>query len=77
MVKYGINFWENINVEKIEKVLEGLKVYLSGENVEFLIVDIFFCVIGCKLNLVGLNLENVGVEIFRGVVDVRSNCCII
>lgn len=77
MVKYGINFWININVEKIEKVLEGLKVYLRGENFEFLIVDILFCVIGCKLNLVGLNLENVGVEIFRGVVVVSNNCCII
>ena len=74
MVKHGINFRENTNVEKIEKVPEGLKVHLSGENAEPLIVDTFLCATGRKPNLAGLNLENAGVETLRGAVAVSNNC---
>ncbi|MEB3342704.1 glutathione-disulfide reductase [Okeania sp.] len=74
MVKHGINFRTRTNVEKIEKVPEGLKVHLSGENAEPLIVDTFLCATGRKPNLAGLNLENAGVETINGAVAVSNNC---
>ncbi|MCL2925829.1 MAG: glutathione-disulfide reductase [Trichodesmium sp. MAG_R04] len=74
MAKHGINFRTNTNVEKIEKVSEGLKVYLSGENAEPLIVDTLLCATGRKPNLAGLNIENAGVETLRGAVAVSHNC---
>ena len=74
MAKHGINFRPNTNVEKIEKVSEGLKVYLSGENAEPLIVDTLLCATGRKPNLAGLNIENAGVETLRGAVAVSNNC---
>ena len=74
MAKHGINFRTNTNVEKIEKVPEGLKVHLRGENSEPLIVDTLLCATGRKPNLAGLNLENAGVETLRGAVAVSNNC---
>ncbi|MDJ0554596.1 MAG: glutathione-disulfide reductase [Microcoleaceae cyanobacterium MO_207.B10] len=74
MTKHGIEFRTKTTVEKIEKVSEGLKIHLSGENSEPLIVDTFLCAIGRKPNLDGLNLENAGVETVKGAVVVSSNC---
>ena len=74
MTKHGINFRTKTNVEKIEKVPEGLKVHLSGENTEPLIVDTFLCATGRKPNLAGLNLENAGVETLRDAIAVGNNC---
>ncbi len=74
MAKHGINFRTNTNIEKIEKVPEGLKVHLTGENAEPLIVDTFLCATGRKPNLAGLNLENAGVETLRGAIAVSNNC---
>ena len=74
MAKHGINFRTNTNVEKIEKVPEGLKVHLRGKNPEPLIVDALLCATGRKPNLAGLNLENAGVETLRGAVAVSNNC---
>ncbi|NES05229.1 MAG: glutathione-disulfide reductase [Okeania sp. SIO2F4] len=74
MTKHGVNFRTNTNVEKIEKVPEGLKVHLSGKNTEPLIVDTFLCATGRKPNLAGLNLENAGVETLRGAIAVSNNC---
>ncbi|NEN87855.1 MAG: glutathione-disulfide reductase [Okeania sp. SIO3H1] len=74
MTKHGVDFRINTNVEKIEKVEEGLKVHLTGENTEPLIVDTFLCATGRKPNLEGLNLENAGVETVRGAIAVSDNC---
>lgn len=74
MSKHGIEFRTNTTVEKVEKVPEGLKIYLTGEDSEPLIVDTFLCATGRKPNLEGLNLENAGVEIVGGAVAVSANC---
>ena len=74
MSKHGIEFRTNTTVEKVEKVPEGLKIHLSGEHSEPLIVDTFLCATGRKPNLAGLNLENAGVEIVDGAVAVSPNC---
>lgn len=73
MSKHGIEFRTNTTVEKVEKVPEGLKIYLTGEDSEPLIVDTFLCATGRKPNLEGLNLENAGVEIVGGAVAVSAN----
>ena len=73
MSKHGIEFRTNTTVEKIEKVPEGLKIHLTGEHSEPLIVDTLLCATGRKPNLEGLNLENAGVETLRGAVAVSAN----
>ncbi len=74
MIKHGIEIRTNTTVEKVEKVSEGLKLHLSGENAEPLIVDTFLCATGRKPNLEGLNLENAGVETVKGAIAVSANC---
>ena len=73
MTKHGIEFRTNTTVEKIEKVPEGLKVHLKGEESETLIVDAFLAATGREPNLEGLNLENAGVEVIKGAIAVKQN----
>ncbi|MGB3533812.1 MAG: glutathione-disulfide reductase [Microcoleaceae cyanobacterium] len=73
MSKHGVKFCTNSNIEKIEKVESGLKLTLTGENDEPLIVDALLCATGRKPNLSGLMLENAGVETEKGAIKVSSD----
>jgi glutathione reductase (NADPH) len=77
MIKHGIQFRINSSIEKIEKVEGGLKLTLTGENSEPLIVDTLLCATGRVPNLSGLVLENAGIETENGAikvsVDSRTN----
>ncbi len=74
MEKHGVKFRVNSNIEKIEKVDEGLKLTLKGENDEPLIVDTLLCATGRKPDLSGLMLENTGVETDNGAIKVSADC---
>ena len=73
MSKHGIEIRTNTTVEKIEKVPEGLKVYLKEQESEPLIVDALLAATGRKPNLEGLNLENAEVETMAGAIAVKEN----
>ncbi|MGF1493612.1 MAG: glutathione-disulfide reductase [Microcoleaceae cyanobacterium] len=73
MVKHGINFRLNSNVEKIEKVDDGLKLTLTGEEDKPLIVDAVLCATGRNPSLEGLMLEKAGVETEKGAIKVTTD----
>lgn len=73
MTKHGIEFRTNTTVEKIEKVPEGLKVHLKGQESEPLIVDAFLAATGREPNLEGLNLKNAEVLTMAGAIAVKDN----
>ncbi|MDY6803343.1 MAG: glutathione-disulfide reductase [Cyanobacteriota bacterium] len=73
MTKHGIEFRTNTTLEKIEKVPEGLKVYLKGEESKPLIVDALLAATGRAPNLEGLNLKNAGVLTMAGAIAVKQN----
>ena len=74
MEKHGVKFRINSNIEKIEKTEEGLKLTLTGDNDEPLIVDTLLCATGRKPSLSGLMLENAGVETEKGAIKVSADC---
>ena len=73
MTKHGVKFRTNSNIEKIEKVEEGLKLTLTGEEDQPLIVDTLLCATGRDPNLSGLMLENAGVETEKGAIKVSGD----
>lgn len=73
MTKHGVNFRINTTIEKIEKVEEGLKLTLTGDDAEPLIVDALLCATGRRPKLDGLNLENAGVETIKGAIAVTQD----
>lgn len=58
MTNHGIRIIQNTEVTAIEKVTEGLKLTLSGENQEPIIADVFLVATGRSPNIEGLGLEN-------------------
>ncbi|MGC9525189.1 MAG: glutathione-disulfide reductase [Limnospira sp.] len=73
MANHGVNFRVNTTIESIEKVDDGLKINLSGENAEPLLVDALLCATGRKPKLDGLMLENAGVETIGGAIAVTQD----
>ncbi|HLO86000.1 MAG TPA: glutathione-disulfide reductase [Nostocaceae cyanobacterium] len=69
MVKHGINVIQNNVVTAIEKVPEGLKISLSGENTEPIIADVCLVATGRTPNVEGLGLEHAGVEVVPSSVE--------
>ncbi|PPS45454.1 glutathione-disulfide reductase [Chroococcidiopsis sp. TS-821] len=62
MTHHGVKFITNTEVEKVERVAEGLKITLSGEH-QPIIADTLLAATGRIPNIDGLGLENAGVEI--------------
>jgi glutathione reductase (NADPH) len=73
MAKHGIQFFTETTVAKIEKVLDGLQLTLSGKNAGTLTVDAVLCAIGRQPNLKGLGLENAGVEVAGSAIAVKPD----
>jgi glutathione reductase (NADPH) len=63
MTHHGIRFIPNTMVKQIERVAEGLKLSLSGENQETVIADVFLAATGRMPYVEGLGLENAGIDI--------------
>jgi glutathione reductase (NADPH) len=69
MTNHGIRIIQNNVVTAIERVPEGLKVSLSGENQEPVIADVFLVATGRTPNVDGLGLENAGIEVVASSVE--------
>lgn len=73
MMKHGIDIIPETIVEKIEQTHEGLQLTLKGKEETTLTVDTILCAMGRKPNLIGLGLENAGVEVTKGAIAVSQN----
>ncbi|MGJ5675977.1 MAG: glutathione-disulfide reductase [Nostochopsis sp.] len=62
MTNHGIKIIQNHIVEAVEKVPEGYKINLSGNQAESVISDVFLLATGRAPNIEGLGLEQVGIE---------------
>ncbi len=69
MINHGIKIIQNNVVEAVEKVPEGLKLTLSGEQVEPVITDALLVATGRVPNVDGLGLENAGVELVESSIE--------
>ncbi|KJH73471.1 glutathione-disulfide reductase [Aliterella atlantica] len=69
MSHHGVKILTNTVVKQVEKVAEGLKLTLAGEQEEPIIADTFLAATGRDPYLEGLGLENVGVEVISSHVD--------
>ncbi|MGA1265065.1 MAG: glutathione-disulfide reductase [Prochlorothrix sp.] len=74
MAQKGVKFLTDTTIEKIEKVPEGVRLILKGAKDSSLVVDAVLYATGRIPNLVGLNLETVGVETNKGAVVVNEWC---
>jgi glutathione reductase (NADPH) len=72
MTQHGIQFLTNTMVEKIEKTPDGLQLLLFQDQPLKLAVDAVLFAIGRKPNLVGLGLDNAGVETSKGAIVVNE-----
>ena len=63
MTNHGIRLIKNNVVKTIERVSEGFKLTLSGEDQEPVIADVFLVATGRTPNVDGLGLENAGVDV--------------
>ncbi|MEH2375039.1 glutathione-disulfide reductase [Nostoc sp.] len=63
MTNHGIRLIKNNVVKTVERVPEGFKLTLSGEDQEPLIADVFLVATGRTPNVDGLGLENAGIDI--------------
>ncbi|MEH2292182.1 glutathione-disulfide reductase [Nostoc sp.] len=63
MTNHGIRLIKNNVVKTIERVPEGFKLTLSGEDQEPLIADVFLVATGRTPNVDGLGLENAGIDV--------------
>ena len=63
MTNHGIQFLTNTVVKQIERVPEGLKLLLSGENQEPLTADVVLAATGRVPNVKGLGLDSAGVDV--------------
>ncbi|MFN6562714.1 MAG: glutathione-disulfide reductase [Nostoc sp. ChiSLP01] len=69
MKQHGIQLINNHVVEKVERVPEGVKLTLSGEDREPVIADVFLIATGRIPNVDGLGLENVGVDVVPSSIE--------
>ncbi|WP_138498564.1 glutathione-disulfide reductase [Nostoc sp. PA-18-2419] len=69
MTNHGIRLIKNHVVKVIERVPQGFKLTLSGENQESVIADVFLVATGRAPNVDGLSLENAGVNIVPSSVE--------
>jgi glutathione reductase (NADPH) len=63
MTNHGIRLIKNNVVKTVERVAEGFKLTLSGEDQEPIIADVFLVATGRTPNVDGLGLENAGVDV--------------
>jgi glutathione reductase (NADPH) len=63
MTNHGIRLIKNNVVKTVERVAEGFKLTLSGEDQEPIIADVFLVATGRTPNVDELGLENAGVEV--------------
>ncbi len=69
MTNHGIRLIKNNVVKAIERVPEGLKLTLSGDDQEPIIADVFLVATGRTPNVDGLGLENAGVDIVPSSIE--------
>ncbi|MEI6369646.1 MAG: glutathione-disulfide reductase [Nostocales cyanobacterium ELA608] len=69
MINHGISIIPNTEVRAIEKVTEGLKLTLSGENQEPIIADVFLVATGRSPNIEELGLENAQIDCVPSSVE--------
>ncbi|MGB3638205.1 MAG: glutathione-disulfide reductase [Rivularia sp. (in: cyanobacteria)] len=69
MVNHGIRIIRNTVVTSLEKVSEGLKLNLSGEQEEPLTADVFLVATGRVPNVNGLGLDKAGVDLVASSMD--------
>ena len=69
MINHGIRIIKNTVVTSVEKVSEGLKLSLSGEEEEPVIADVFLVATGRVPNVEGLGLDKVGVDLVTNSMD--------
>ncbi|BCL39157.1 glutathione-disulfide reductase [Nostoc sp. MS1] len=69
MKNHGIRIIPKNVVTAVEKVPEGLKISLSGENQEPIIADVFLVATGRVPNVDGLGLENAGIEVVGSAIE--------
>ncbi len=63
MTNHGIRLIKNNVVKAVERLPEGFKLTLSGEDQEPVIADVFLVATGRTPNVDGLGLENAGVDL--------------
>ncbi|MGJ5634279.1 glutathione-disulfide reductase [Nostoc sp. CALU 1950] len=69
MTNHGIRLIKNNVVKAIERVPEGLKLTLSGDDQEPIIADVFLVATGRTPNVDGLGLENAGVDVVPSSIE--------
>ncbi|MDM9585343.1 MULTISPECIES: glutathione-disulfide reductase [unclassified Nostoc] len=69
MTNHGIRLIKNNVVKAIERVPEGLKLTLSGDDQEPVIADVFLVATGRTPNVDGLGLENAGVDVVASSIE--------
>ena len=69
MINHGIRIIKNTVVTSVEKVSEGLKLNLSGEQEEPINTDVLLVATGRVPNINGLGLDKAGVEIVPSEVE--------
>jgi len=69
MTNHGIRIIQNNLLTAIDRVPEGLKLSLSGENQEPVIADVFLVATGRTPNVDGLGLEHAGIEVVASSVE--------
>jgi glutathione reductase (NADPH) len=69
LTQHGIKVITNNVVTSLEKVPEGLKINLSGENQEPVIADVFLVATGRAPYVEGLGLENAGIDIVPSSIE--------
>lgn len=76
MTQRGIQILCGTETKSIEPTAEGLKVTMSGNYEQTIVVDAVLCAIGRKPNLENLGLEKVGVETTdKGAIAVNEYSC--
>ncbi|MEA5627063.1 glutathione-disulfide reductase [Nostoc sp. UHCC 0251] len=69
MTNHGIRLIKNNVVKTVERVPEGFKLTLSGEDQEPVIADVFLVATGRTPNVDGLGLENAGVDVVDSSIE--------
>ncbi|MBD2528829.1 glutathione-disulfide reductase [Nostoc flagelliforme FACHB-838] len=69
MTNHGIRLIKNNVVKTVERVPEGFKLTLSGEDQQAVIADVFLVATGRTPNVDGLGLENAGVDVVDSSIE--------
>jgi glutathione reductase (NADPH) len=69
MTNHGIRLIKNNVVKTVERVPEGFKLTLSGEEQQPVIADVFLVATGRTPNVDGLGLENAGVDVVDSSIE--------